>query len=140
MSDWSRIDLDCIRATTQIQYEREIVRARESREFSQDVSRRHVIEWLFIEYQLRRLHSRMRMEPSLHYSISEEICDRQQAHALMMSHPAAYQFITAQSRFAAGRIEIQGLVKSVTSDGSHAFQPAQILQRSGGVTFQGQKC
>jgi hypothetical protein len=93
MSDWSRIDLDCIRATTQVQYEREIVRARESREFSQDVSRRHVVEWLFIEYQLRRLHSRMRMEPSLHYSIGEEIRDRQQAHALMMSHPAANQFI-----------------------------------------------
>ena len=49
MSDWSRIDLDCIKATTQVQYEREIVRARESREFSQDVSRRHVVEWLFIE-------------------------------------------------------------------------------------------
>jgi hypothetical protein len=45
---------------------------------------------LLMQQQFRGLHAWITVEPSLYHTIVEEVGDREQAHALVMSHPAAH--------------------------------------------------
>ena len=55
------------------------------------------------------------VKPPLHHAIVEEVSHGEQAHALMMSHPAAHQFVAMQPRAASGWSEIRGFIESIRS-------------------------
>src|ERR1700685_279144 len=80
-----------------------------------------------MQQQLRGLHARITMEPPLHNAIVEEVGNREQAHALVMSHPATHQFVAMMLGMMAGSGEVRGFVKSIRTQTSVATHSVQIL-------------
>src|SRR5215475_15789169 len=68
---------------------------------------------LFVEQQFGRLYARLPVVPLLHGVVIQEISEREQHHALMVSHPAAHHGIAPVPGAAAGIAVIDRLVKSV---------------------------
>src|ERR1700676_2890207 len=66
-----------------------------------------------VQQKFGGLHARIAVEPSLYNPIVEEVSDREQAHTLMMSHPAAYQFVAMKPRASPGGREVSGLIKAI---------------------------
>src|SRR6266436_6282104 len=94
---------------------------------------------VFLEQQFRGLHPGMAVKPALYRLATQEVCHREQAHALMMRHPAAHQFTTSKTGPATGGVEVQGLVEPVSPDRSHPLHLVQVLQRSRGVNIERQE-
>jgi hypothetical protein len=68
------------------------------------------------------------VEPLLYDAIVKEIGNGEQAHTLMMSHPAAYQFVATTPRMFSGRSEVRSFVKSIGSQPPVVTHSMQILQ------------
>src|ERR1700680_2201143 len=78
----------------------------------------------------------MAVEPALYYVVVQEICDGEQAHALVVNHPAAHRFEAAKARTTALRVEIESLVESIGLQRVLVLQLAQVAQRGCGVNRQ----
>ena len=69
----------------------------------------------------------MAVKPALYYILVQEVSDREQAHALVMSHPAAHHFETAKAGAAAALgIEVNRFAKSISPESPFTLQLPQI--------------
>src|ERR1700747_1752824 len=50
-----------------------------------------------LQQQFGGLDPRMTVKQALHHFTVQEICQREQAHALMMGHPTAHKFVTTEA-------------------------------------------
>src|SRR5208282_3532777 len=81
-----------------------------------------------VQQQFGSLYARITMEPPLYDSILQKVRNREQAHSLMMSHPAAYQFVAVQPRAPSGGGEVGGFVESIRPQPSIATHSMQVFQ------------
>src|SRR5580704_1983512 len=81
-----------------------------------------------LQQQFRGLHSRVAMKPVLHDIMVQEIGYREQAHALVMGHPAAHQFVAAKPGTGSRGMEIDGLIEPVGTLPSPVVHVAQVPQ------------
>src|SRR5579863_4667943 len=83
---------------------------------------------LLMQQQLRGLHARITVEPPLHNAIEKIISNREQAHALVMGHPATYQFVAMVLGMMARGAEVRRFVKSISTQPSVATHSVQVFQ------------
>src|SRR5580704_18100056 len=89
-----------------------------------------------LQQQFRGLHAGMTVEPALHHVLVQEVCNRQQAYTLVVSHPTVDDFEAAKARAYPGRVEVDGFVKSIRSDRLFVLQLTQVLERRDGIDGQ----
>src|SRR5215471_17880901 len=93
---------------------------------------------LFVKQQLGCLHTRLPVEPLLYGAVIQEIGEREQHHALMVSHPASHHLIAAMPGAAARIAVIDRLVKPVRPEPPLGAHSAKVPQTPYGVDIQGE--
>src|SRR5580692_2866180 len=82
---------------------------------------------LLMQQQLGGLYARITVEPALYNAIEKIIGNREQAHALVMGHPATHQLVAMMLGMMAGSAEVRRLVKSISTQPSVATHSVQIF-------------
>jgi hypothetical protein len=71
----------------------------------------------------------MAVEPALHYVIVQKICDGEEAHPVVVGHPATHDFTTMKPGAAAGGMEVNSVIEAVRPPPSLIFHLTQVPQR-----------
>src|SRR5437773_1476622 len=79
------------------------------------------------------------MEPSLHDISMQKISNGEQAHPLMMGHPASYQLMTCPPEPAPGRTIVRSFVEAIFAEPTQIGHSPQIPQCASTVNVQGEK-
>jgi hypothetical protein len=80
------------------------------------------------------------VKPFLHDVVIQEISQSEQAHALMVGHPTAYNLGTAVPEFTFRGREVSCFVEAVAPEPSQVSHPVQISYRSHRICNQHEKC
>ena len=91
---------------------------------------------LLLQKPFGSLHLWISVKPSLHHVLVKYVSQGEQAHSLMMGHPATYEFVGTLARRMGGDSVICCIAKTVVFEPAFFSHSMQVVQRGGGIYRQ----